>query len=313
MSASQSTLNNPAGLGRVAVLMGGRSAEREISLMSGQAVLAGLRRKGVDAYAFDPAERGLFELKADGCARVFIALHGRYGEDGTVQGALEIMEIPYTGSGVMASALCIDKLRTKLIWRSMEIPTPKHVILTAATDWASTVRELGLPLIVKPAHEGSSIGITKVTSLEKLEPAYELAAKCDTLIIAEEFVAGSELTGAFLAGRALPLIRIEAPQGNYDYHNKYFTDDTKYHCPCGLPASREKALQAVIMRAVDALGCYGWGRADLILREDGQPFLLEMNTSPGMTGHSLVPMAARAAGIEFDDLVLRILGMAHVG
>ena len=302
-----------ADFGKVAVLMGGRSSEREISLLSGNAVLAALRRKGLDAQAFDPAERPLFELKSAGFQRAFIALHGRFGEDGTVQGALELMEIPYTGSGVMASALCLDKLRTKLIWLATGIPTPRHAVLTAASDWATVAKEVGLPLVVKPAHEGSSIGLTKVAAVEKIKAAYELAAGCDTLVIAEEFVAGRELTAAFLDDRALPLVCIEAPQGNYDYQNKYFTDDTKYHCPCGLPAPQERDLQALVMRAASALGCSGWGRADLILRDDGKAFLLEMNTAPGMTGHSLVPIAARAAGIEFDDLVLRILELAHVG
>jgi D-alanine-D-alanine ligase len=303
----------PRAFGKVAVLMGGKSAEREISLMSGKNVLEGLRRKGVDAHAFDPAERCVFELKSDGFERAFIALHGRYGEDGTVQGALELLEIPYTGSGVMASALCIDKLRTKLVWLATGIPTPRHAIVTSASDWAGVAKELGLPLIVKPAHEGSSLGLTKVSSTEKLEAAYELAARYDTLVIAEEFISGPELTAAFIEACALPLIRIEAPHGNYDYQNKYFTDDTRYHCPCGLPAAQEKDLQTLVMRAADALGCRGWGRADLMLRDDGQAFLIEINTSPGMTGHSLVPIAARAAGIEFDDLVLKILELAHVG
>jgi D-alanine-D-alanine ligase len=267
----------------------------------------------VDAHAFDPAERELFELKRDGYQRAFLILHGRYGEDGTVQGALETMGIPYTGSGVMASALCMDKLRTKLVWLALGIPTPRHAVLTADSDWGSVAKDLGLPLIVKPAHEGSSIGLTKVATLEKIQPAYELAAKCDTLVIAEEFIGGRELTAAFLEDRALPLIRIEAPQGNYDYQNKYFTDVVKYHCPSGLPIAQERDLQATVIRAARALGCAGWGRADLMLRGDGRAFLLEMNTAPGMTGHSLVPMAARAAGIEFDDLVLRILELAHVG
>ena len=306
-------VNPAAGYGKVAVLMGGLSAEREISLMSGKNVFEGLQRKGVDAHAFDPAERELFELKRDGYQRAFLILHGRYGEDGTVQGALETMGIPYTGSGVMASALCMDKLRTKLIWLASGLPTPRHAVLTDKSDWSSVAKELGLPLIVKPAHEGSSIGLTKVTSIEKIEAAYELAAKCDSLVIAEEFIGGRELTAAFLDDRALPLIRIEAPQGNYDYQNKYFTDVVKYHCPSGLPAAQETELQATVMRAAQALGCAGWGRADLMLRDDGRAFLLEMNTAPGMTGHSLVPMAARAAGIEFDDLVLRILELAHVG
>jgi len=299
--------------GKVAVLMGGRSAEREISLMSGANVLAGLRRQGVDAHAFDPAGRPVFELRGDGYQRAFIALHGRYGEDGTVQGALELMEIPYTGSGVMASALSLDKLRAKLVWLACGVPTPRHEVLSAHCDWAATVGRLGLPLIVKPVHEGSSLGLTKVASVEKLAPAYELAAQYDTSVIAEEFIAGRELTAGFIGAQPLPLVGIEAPQGNYDYQHKYFSDATRYHCPSGLPAAQEQQLQALVMRAVEALGCSGWGRADLMLRDDGKPFLLEMNTSPGMTAHSLVPMAARAAGIEFDELVVRILELAHVG
>ncbi len=299
--------------GKVAVLMGGRSAEREISLMSGKNVLEALRRQGIDAHTFDPAERALSELKTDGYQRAFIVLHGRYGEDGTVQGALEWMGIPYTGSGVMASALCMDKLRTKLVWLGAGISTPRHVTLTAASDWANVTGELGLPLIVKPVHEGSSLGLTRVDSVEKLQAAYEVAAGYDSLVIAEAFIQGRELTAAFLGDRALPLVRIEAPQGNYDFQHKYFSDDTQYHCPCGLPAAQEQELQALVMRATQALGCSGWGRTDMMLRDDGKVFLLEMNTTPGMTSHSLVPMAARAAGIEFDDLVLRILEMAHVG
>ena len=299
--------------GKVAVLMGGKSAEREISLMSGRAVLEGLRRRGVDAHAFDPAERPVFALKSEGYQRAFLALHGRYGEDGTVQGALELMEIPYTGSGVMASALCLDKLRTKLVWLACGLPTPRHEVLNARSDWAEVAGRLGLPLIVKPVHEGSSLGLTKVASAEKLAPAYELAAQHDMAVIAEEFIAGRELTAAFIGSQALPLVRIEAPQGNYDYHHKYFSDATVYHCPCGLPAAQEREFQALAMRAIEALGCSGWGRADLMLRDDGKPFLLEMNTTPGMTAHSLVPMAARAAGIEFDELVVHILELAHVG
>ena len=299
--------------GKVAVLMGGASAEREISLMSGGNVLEALRRRGVDAHAFDPAARPIFELAGEGYTRAFVALHGRAGEDGTVQGALEMMGIPYTGSGVMASALAMDKLRTKLVWSACDIPTPRHAVLTAATEWAAAARELGLPLIVKPAREGSSIGITKVVTLDTLQAAYELAAKSDPLVLAEEFISGQELTAAFLGDEPLPLVRIEAPAGNYDYRNKYFSDETKYHCPCGLPADEERAIQALVMRAVAALGCTGWGRIDLMRRADGATFLLEMNTSPGMTGHSLVPMAARARGIDFDELVLRILEAAHVG
>jgi D-alanine-D-alanine ligase len=300
-------------LGKVAVLLGGKSAEREISLLSGNAVLAGLRRAGVDAHAFDPSERDVFDLKREGFERVFIALHGRYGEDGTVQGALELLGIPYTGSGVMASSLCMDKVRTKLVWIAVGLPTPKFLVIDERSNWDQVVKTLGLPLIVKPAREGSTIGITKVSSRADLPKAYELAAKHDALVLAEEFVAGQELTGAFLGEQALPLIRIEAPQGNYDYQNKYFTDDTKYFCPSGLPDNDEHSIRDLVLRSAQALGCAGWGRADLIRRADGSVTLLEMNTSPGMTGHSLVPMAAKAAGISFDELVVRILESAHVG
>jgi D-alanine-D-alanine ligase len=301
------------GLGKVAVLLGGKSAEREISLLSGNAVLAGLRRAGVDAHAFDPAERDLFDLKRQGYQRVFIALHGRYGEDGTVQGALELIGIPYTGSGVMSSALCMDKVRTKLVWLAVGLPTPRFQVVTARSDWRHVADDLHLPLIMKPAHEGSTIGLSKVTHREDLADAYALAARHDDLVLAEEFIAGQELTAAFVGEQPLPLIRIEAPQGNYDYQHKYFTDDTKYFCPCGLPAENERDIQEMVMRSAQALGCTGWGRADLILRDDGSVSLLEMNTSPGMTGHSLVPMAAKAAGISFDELVVRILEAAHVG
>ena len=299
--------------GKVAVLYGGKSAEREISLMSGAKVLEGLRTSGVDAHAFDPAERELIELKNEAFDRVFIALHGRYGEDGTVQGALELMGIPYTGSGVMASALCMDKVRTKLIWIACGLPTPKFEVVTAASGWRAVAGRLGLPLIVKPAHEGSTIGLTKVGRVADLPGAFELAARYDRLVLAEEFVAGEELTAGFLGDEALPLIRIEAPQGKYDYQNKYFSDETKYFCPSGLPAAQERRIQALVLRSAEALGCSGWGRADLIRRADGSVTLLEMNTSPGMTGHSLVPMAAKAAGLSFEQLVLRILERAHVG
>ena len=299
--------------GKVAVLFGGRSAEREISLMSGSAVLEALRRAGVDAHAFDPAQRDLCELKRDGFQRVFIALHGRYGEDGTVQGALELLGIPYTGSGVMASALCMDKLRTKMVWVAAGLPTPKWRLLTAHSDLDAVARELGLPLIVKPGREGSTLGLTKVQRAQDMQAALEHAARYDTQVLAEEFVQGMELTAAFLGEQVLPLIWIEAPQGNYDYQNKYFSDQTRYHCPCGLAPAEEQPIQAMVARAADVLGCSGWGRADLIRRSDGSVSLLEMNTSPGMTGHSLVPMAAKAAGLTFDQLVVRILEMAHVG
>jgi D-alanine-D-alanine ligase len=303
----------PTDFGKVAVLFGGKSAEREVSLMSGKNVLAALCNAGVDAHAFDPADREIFELKRDGFQRVFIALHGRYGEDGTVQGALELMGIPYTGSGVMASALCMDKVRTKMVWIACGLPTPRYRVIDGGCNWNVLARELGLPLIVKPAREGSTIGLTKVTAASQLAGAYALAARHDSLVLAEEFARGQELTAAFLGDQPLPLIRIEAPQGNYDYLHKYFSDETRYFCPCGLPEPEERAIRALVMRAAQALGCSGWGRADLIRRPDGSVSLLEMNTSPGMTGHSLVPMAARQAGISFEQLVLRILELAHVG
>jgi len=303
----------PRQFGKVAVLFGGKSAEREVSLMSGNAVLQALREAGVDAHAFDPAAREVFELRREGFERVFIALHGRYGEDGTVQGALELLGIPYTGSGVMASALAMDKVRTKMIWVANGLPTPRWEVLEARSDFSAVAGRLGLPLIVKPAHEGSTLGLTKVVYPGDLAAAYALAAGYDPLVLAEEFVAGTELTAAFLGEQALPLVRIEAPEGKYDYRNKYFSDETRYYCPCGLPEQEEAGIRALTLDAARALGCSGWGRADLIRRADGTVSLLEMNTSPGMTSHSLVPMAAKAAGLTFQQLVLRILDMAHVG
>jgi len=301
--------------GKVAVLLGGPSSEREISFLSGNAVLAALREEGVDAHPFDPAERDLAELKRDGFARVFIALHGRFGEDGTVQGALETLKIPYTGSGVMASALAMDKWRTKLVWLASGIPTPRYRVAKAGTDWMQLVAELGLPLIVKPAREGSTIGITKVSAVDhdELGVAFTEAARHDPLVLVEEFVQGRELTASIVNGRALPLIRIEAPQGNYDYHNKYFSDETKYHCPSGIDQALEARIRADALRAFDIVGCEGWGRLDLILRDDGSYSFLEVNTSPGMTGHSLVPMAARQTGLAFPQLCIEILRGAHVG
>jgi D-alanine-D-alanine ligase len=297
-------------LGKVAVLMGGPSAEREISLISGKAVLAALRGKGVDAHAFDPAERELFDLKREGFQRVFIALHGRFGEDGTVQGALEVLRIPYTGSGVMGSALAMDKWRTKLVWDASGIPTPRFAMIKSTTLWDKLAELLGLPLIVKPAREGSTIGLTKVHTLEALPAAYELAAKHDDLVIAEEFIEGHELTASVLGDEALPLVRIVAPQGNYDYQNKYFTDDTQYFCPAGLPEALEAEIREQTLKSFRVLGCRGWGRADVMMRPDGSYSFLEMNTSPGMTGHSLVPMAAKAAGMGYAELCVRILEAA---
>lgn len=299
--------------GKVAVLMGGSSAEREISLLSGKAVLAALKREGVDAHAFDPALLNLWDLSKEGFDRVFIALHGRFGEDGTVQGALETLGIPYTGSGVMASAIAMDKWRTKLIWLAAGLPTPRYHVLDGQTDFARVADGLGLPLIVKPAREGSSIGVSRVESIAGMAPAYALAARLDPLVLAEEFVAGQELTAAVLDGRVLPLVCIEAPESGYDYQNKYFTDAVRYHCPAEIRPEIEAEISRVCLSAFRTLGCRGWGRVDLILQPDGRFFLLEMNTVPGMTDHSLVPMAARAAGMSFDDLVLRILEGAQLG
>jgi D-alanine-D-alanine ligase len=302
------------GFGKVAVLLGGRSAEREISLMSGDGVLKALRAKGVDAHPFDPAERDLFDLRREGFARCFIALHGRGGEDGTVQGALEVLGLPYTGSGVLGSAVAMDKWRTKMIWLANGLPTPRYRILAADDDWNAIAQELALPLIVKPANEGSTLGLTKVTSATQLPAAYQLAAaKYRDLALAEQFIDGPEYTAGIVADAPLPLIRIEAPQGNYDYQNKYFTDDTKYHCPSGLPSEKEVSLQALALKAFRVVGCSGWGRVDLMLNRQGRPFLLEVNTVPGMTDHSLVPKAARAVGMSYEDLCLRILEAAHVG
>ena len=300
--------------GKVAVLMGGKSAEREISLMSGGGVLKALRSKGVDAHEFDPSKRDLADLRREGFARCFIALHGRGGEDGTIQGGLECLGIPYTGSGVLGSAIAMDKWRTKMIWLANGLPTPRYRMLSAHDDWDAVARDLGLPLIVKPANEGSTLGLTKVTDAAQLPAAYELAAKkFHDMALAEQFIDGPEFTASILGETALPLIRIEAPQGNYDYQNKYFTDDTKYHCPCGLPAAEEQALQALAVRAFRLVGCTGWGRVDLMLDRSGKPSLLEVNTSPGMTGHSLVPMAARQVGIAYEDLCVKVLEGAHVG
>ena len=300
--------------GKVAVLLGGKSAEREVSLMSGNGVLKALRAKGVDAHAFDPAQRDLFDLKREGYQHCFIALHGRGGEDGTIQGALEFLGLPYTGSGVMGSAIGMDKWRTKMIWIASGLPTPPYRILSANDDWRAVARELGLPLIVKPANEGSTLGLTKVMKTVQLPAAYELAAeKYRDIALAEQFIDGLEYTASIVGEAALPLIRIEAPQGNYDYQNKYFTDDVKYLCPCGLPAKKEQELQALCLRAFRLAGCTGWGRIDLMLDSKKRPWLLEVNTSPGMTGHSLVPMAARAAGLSYEDLCVKILEGAHVG
>ena len=303
--------------GRVGVLFGGRSGEREISLMSGSGVLEALLKKGVDAHAFDSGLRCPTELAKEKFDRVFIALHGRYGEDGTIQGLLELLNLPYTGSGVLASALSIDKIATKQIWLSNGLATPDFEELMANSDWEAVVRHLGLPLIVKPANEGSSLGLTKVRSVDELPAAYQLAAGLDKKVIAETCIIGDELTcplvGEGVNAEALPVIKIIPPQANYDFHNKYFSDETQYLCPTGLSGEVNVAVQNLALAAYRALGCSTWGRADVMLDEKtGKPYLLEMNTSPGMTSHSLVPMAAKAAGIEYADLVLWLLSQTLV-
>lgn len=299
-------------LGRVGVLLGGKSGEREISLMSGNGVLDALRSKGVDAHAFDTGMRCPTELAKEKFDRIFISLHGRFGEDGTIQGLLELLGLPYTGSGVLASALAIDKIATKQIWISNGLSTPDYVELTESSDWNAVVEHLGLPLIVKPANEGSSLGLTKVKSAEELPAAYKLAAGLDKKVIAETCIIGDELTcplvGYGSTAEALPVIKIIPPQANYDFHNKYFSDETQYLCPTGLSPEVNYTVQELALAAYRALGCRTWGRADVMLdQKTGKPYLLEMNTSPGMTSHSLVPMAAKAAGIEYADLVLWLL------
>ena len=308
---------DPESLGRIAVLMGGRSSEREISLLSGNGVLQALRQRGADAHAFDPAHESLQALADGGFDRAFIALHGRFGEDGTIQGALELLGIPYTGSGVMASAVGMDKVRTKQLWAAQGLPTPRHLTITQVDQLDRAREYLGLPLIIKPPHEGSTIGITKVIAADQLVEAYALAARLDSDVMAEEFIDGRELTVAVIgsgeAATALPIVEIRAPQGNYDYQNKYFTDETEYLCPAPLPETLAREVARIALAAYLAVGCEGWGRVDFMLaRRDDRPWLLEVNTSPGMTGHSLVPMAARALGVSYEDLVLFIAASASL-
>jgi D-alanine-D-alanine ligase len=319
-------LNMSKQFGKVAVLMGGRSAEREISLMSGNAVLKALLAQGVDAYAFDPAEKDLLSLKSEKFDRCFIALHGRYGEDGTIQGALEILGIPYTGSGVMASSIAMNKIMTKNIWQAKELPTPAWIEVTSEAETKTAFYELNIPMIVKPALEGSSIGITKVNSLEQCGAAYKLAAMHDSKIICEQFVSGDEVTCTVLDTvikkelkeskktiTALPLIKIVAPSGKYDYQNKYFTNDTKYHIPCELPEGEELAIQALAISAFNALGCRGWARLDVMIdSKTRKPYFLEINTAPGMTSHSLSPMSAKQYGLNFETLCMQILTTASL-
>lgn len=298
---------------KVAVLLGGKSAEREVSLKSGALVLAALRARGVDAHPFDPADKDLEDLIEASFERAFIVLHGRFGEDGTVQGVLEWLGIPYTGSGVLGSALAMDKLRAKLLWRACGMPTPDYELLDANADFKAVAARLGTPLMVKPVNEGSSIGMSKVRAAGMLEEAFALAVNYDRAVIAERFIEGQELTAGILGDEALPLIRLETPRDFYDYEAKYVTDDTRYIVPCGLPAAREREIQGLCLKAFRALGCRGWGRVDLMLDSAGAPWLLEVNTAPGMTDHSLVPMAARAAGLSYEDLCMRILEEARVG
>ncbi len=304
-------------LGRVAVLMGGTSAERQVSLWSGAGVLKALQSQGVDAVGFDTAERDLAELRAMKIDRVFIALHGRYGEDGTVQGALELLRIPYTGSGVMASAIAMDKVMTKRLWLAEGLPTPRYALLGKHTELRRVPDDLGLPLFIKPPHEGSTIGVSKVAGYSQMQAAYDLAAKYDDVVLAEEFIDGTELTVPVLGegahARALPVIEIVAPEGNYDFEHKYVSNATQYLCPAPLDAALTQAVQALAVKAYNAIACSGWGRVDFMLRaKDKAPFLLEANTSPGMTSHSLVPMAAKAAGMSYEALCMYILSSASL-
>jgi D-alanine-D-alanine ligase len=317
MNAKDVKTMDAKAMGKVAVLMGGRSAEREVSMMSGTGVLAALKAKGVDAHAFDPAEREMGDLRREGFQRCFIALHGRFGEDGTVQGALELLGIPYTGPGVMASSVAMDKLMTKRIWIAEGLATPAWRQVHSVEETVAAFQALGSPMIIKPVREGSTIGLTKVTSEAQCAAAFNLAAGQDPMVMCEQFIAGDEVTcpvlGTGADARVLPVIRIVAPEGNYDYQNKYFTDDTKYLVPAGLPEGEEAAIQALVLKAYLTLDCRGWSRADVMIdAKTRKPWLLEINTSPGMTGHSLVPMSAKAAGLSYEDLCFALLASASL-
>lgn len=300
-------VTNPAEFGRVAVLMGGWSAEREISLKSGKAVLKALRARKVDVEGFDLTRDNLSMLIEGGFDRAFIALHGRGGEDGVIQGVLEAFDIPYTGSGVLGCALAMDKLRTKQLWSDAGLPTPPYLMLREQSDLTRALDTLGLPLMVKPVNEGSSLGMTKVTRAEELAHAWDTARGFDPEVFAERWIHGSEYTAGFVGDQWLPLIRLETPREFYDYTAKYFANDTRYHCPAGLSEQEEGSLVRIARSACEVIGSTGWGRVDLLRDRDGVPWLIEINTVPGMTDHSLVPMAARAVGISFEDLVWRIL------
>lgn len=300
--------------GRVGVLYGGRSAEREVSLMSGRGVHEALRGVGVDAHLFDTGQYTLVDLVNAGFDRVFIALHGRYGEDGTIQGALELLGLPYTGSGPLASSLAMNKIVTKKMWLQHQLPTPKFAVLTRQADLDTAVADIGFPMILKPPHEGSTLGITRVDAVADLQNAYRLAARYDGEVLAEQFIQGRELTVPVLGkgheARALPIIEIVAPGGNYDYEHKYISNDTQYICPAELDAGLSASIMQLAEQAYVALECEGWGRADFMLDAQGKPWLLEMNTSPGMTSHSLVPMSAKSSGMSYADLCLAILSSA---
>jgi len=304
---------DPKVFGKVAVLMGGQSAEREVSLKSGNAVLNALTSQHINAHGIDVGHNILSVLAAGDFDRVFIALHGRGGEDGTMQGALEVLELPYTGSGVMASALAMDKLRTKYAWLGQGLPTPGYCTLTDATDFDAVIKQYGLPLMIKPAHEGSSIGMSKVTKADQLEPAYRNAAKYDSEVFAEQWITGTEYTVAILGETALPVIRLETPNDFYDYDAKYVANTTGYHIPCGLSDADEKQLQDLAIKAFKGVGAHGWGRVDVLCDKAGKPYLIELNTVPGLTDHSLVPMAAKAAGISFEELMVKILETTLTG
>jgi len=298
---------NAADFGKVVVLMGGRSAEREVSLNSGAAVLQALQRKGVDAHGLDVKENYIQDLQQGGYDRAFNILHGTEGEDGIMQAVLQALDIPYTGSGVMASALSMDKLRSRYALRGAGLPTPKTIVVSDSSMLAQLPKELGLPLVIKPNAQGSSVGVCKVSDAKDLEKAYAVARKLDDTVLAEQWIGGKELHASILGDRALPLIHVQAAGEFYDYEAKYLSNNTVYHCPCGLDEAQEKRVQQLALETFRVLGCRGWGRVDFLLDEQGEPYVLEMNTLPGMTDHSLVPMAAKQAGIEFDDLVIEIL------
>jgi D-alanine-D-alanine ligase len=303
-------IKNVAQFGKVAVLMGGLSAEREISLLGGNAVLTALKNKGVDAHAIDVNETIVNELSNGNYQRVFIVLHGRGGEDGTIQGLLELMKLPYTGSGVMASSLAMDKLKTKQIWLANELPTPDFCVIDSEQSCLQALEKLGLPLIIKPVLEGSSIGMSKVEREDELVPAWKKAEQCGGTVIAETWIEGAEYTAALLDDQVLPMIKLKTPHKFYDYDAKYDADDTQYICPCGLSAEKEAEYAELMKMSFNAVGAFAWGRVDFIVDQQDQPWLIEVNTVPGMTSHSLVPMAAKQSGLSFDDLVVRILMLA---